>query len=74
MRREFYKELWRLRFEKMLRLEEQSVVGYQALLEESKKRFRDHSIIPNLEKLISDEKRHALLVKELISILERQPT
>lgn len=72
MKRKFYKELWDSRFSKMLKLEEQSIADYQDLLEETKKRFAGHAIIPHLEQLISDEKKHVLLVKELIQILERQ--
>ena len=63
MKRKFYKELWSIRFNKMLGLEKQSIVDYQALLEECKKRYKGHSIKPHLERLIADEKRHALLVK-----------
>lgn len=72
MERIFYNELWRLRFEKMLKLEKDSIVEYRSLLEESKKRFKNHSINEHLEKLVADEKKHALLVEELIQILERQ--
>ncbi len=73
MERRFYKELWNLRFNKMLGLEKQSVVDYQALLDDCKKRFKDHAVVPHFEKLIADEKKHALLVEELLQILERQP-
>ena len=72
MERRLYKELWRLRFEKMLKLEEESVVDYQALLEECKTKYKDHAVVPHFEKLITDEKKHALLVKELLAILNRQ--
>ena len=72
MERRFYKELWKLRFEKMLKLEKDSIVAYQALLDESKRRFKNHSINAHLERLITDEKKHALLVQDLIQILERQ--
>ena len=73
MERRFYKELWTIRFHKMLQLEKQSVVDYQALLEGCKKRHKGHSIEPHLERLIADEKKHTLLVQELIEILSRQP-
>ena len=72
MERRFYKELWSIRFDKMLKLEKQSVAAYQALLDESRKRHKGHSIEPNLDKLIADEKKHTLLVQELIEILDRQ--
>ncbi len=73
MKRKFYKEIWSARFAKMLHLEEQSVADYQALLDETKKLAKDHAIIPHFEKLIADEKKHAILVKELMQILDRQP-
>lgn len=72
MEKRFYKELWQLRFQKMLNLEEESIVAYQSLLEECQKRFKDHPIIPHFETLIADEKKHAALVRELLKILERQ--
>ena len=72
MDRRLYKELWHMRFEKMLKLEEQSVVDYQSPLDETKERFKDHPIEPHLKKLITDEKKHAQLVKELLTILHRQ--
>lgn len=73
MERRFYRELWSLRFNKMLELEEKSVENYQALREECRARFQTHSIAEHLDQLIADEKRHALLVRELIQILEKQP-
>ena len=72
MDRSQYKELWKLRFEKMLRLEEQSARDYETLLEECRSKYTDHPIEPHLEQLIHDEKRHAHLVKELLKILNHQ--
>ncbi len=73
MRRKFYRELWSLRFEKMLGLEKKSACDYQALLNECRKHYKGHSIGPHLERLIRDEKKHILLVEELLAILNRQP-
>lgn len=72
MHRKLYKELWRIRFQKMLALEEQSITDYQSLLKDCKKTNKNPSIIEHLENLISDEKKHALLCKELLRIVERQ--
>ena len=72
MERRFYRELWSIRFNKMLGLEQQSVTDYQELLKECRKKYKGHSIEPNLERLISDEKKHVLLVQELIEILNKQ--
>jgi len=67
-----YRELWRIRFKKMLRLEEQAVSDYESLLEECTAKHHEHPIEPLLERLIQDEKRHARLVRELLDILEGQ--
>ncbi|MBI4431942.1 MAG: hypothetical protein HY592_00455 [Candidatus Omnitrophica bacterium] len=73
MDRRLYHEIWKLRFDKMLELEKKSVADYTALLEESRRRHKGHSIEPHLERLITDEKKHTLLVEELIKILSAQP-
>jgi rubrerythrin len=73
MERRLYQELWKIRFDKMLQLEEQSVTDYEKLLEECKTKYKGHSLEPHLEQLIKDEKKHSLLCKELLAILERQP-
>jgi hypothetical protein len=57
----------------MLKLEEQSVLDYQAMLDECKAKSGQHAIVPHLQGLIRDEKKHALLCKELLAILDRQP-
>jgi hypothetical protein len=72
MERRLYRELWADRFNKMLALEEQSIVAYEALLADCRKKYKGHAIEPHLARLIADETRHALLVRELIAILERQ--
>ncbi len=72
MDRKLYKELWRMRFEKMLKLEEQAAFDYQELLDECRAKHEQHPIEPHLERLIVDEKKHARLVRELLTILEKQ--
>ena len=72
MERRLYRELWKIRFDKMLQLEDQSVLDYQKLLEECKTKYKGHSLEPHLGQLIKDEKKHSLLCKELLAILERQ--
>jgi rubrerythrin len=73
MERKFYKELWDIRFNKMLVLERQGIVAYQGLLQECKTKHKGHSVEAHLERLIADEKRHAILVEELLQILDAQP-
>ena len=72
MQRKLYKELWSLRFRKMLMLEEQSMTDYQSLLEECQNGCDDSSVAPHLRQLIRDEKKHVSLVQELINITNRQ--
>ena len=73
MQRELFKELWILRFRKMLRLEQESVVAYEELLEECEKKHKsEKEIQQHFKTLIQDEKKHAKLVQELIKIVECQ--
>ena len=68
-----YKKLWDIRFKKMLSLEEKAVRDYTSLRKDCEGRLKEHSILPHLDRLIADEKKHAGLVCELMEILERQP-
>jgi rubrerythrin len=73
MQRKLFKKLWILRFQKMLRLEEESIEAYEAVLGESKGRLKDdEEIREHLKTLIQDEKKHARLVRELLKIVKRQ--
>ena len=73
MKHSLYQELWRLRFKKILKLEEEAALAYSRLLTEY---MGDFDTRPNLKdhfvKLIRDEKKHVRLAKELLRILERQ--
>ena len=72
MQRKLYRELWNIRFLKMLELEKKSIQSYEALLEECRKKHKGHSIEPHLERLIADEKKHERLVRQLLEILRAQ--
>ncbi len=71
MQRKLFQELWNLRFQKMLALEEQSISDYKDLLKECNQ-LKDEETIKKLKQLIADETRHAKLVRELIKIGKRQ--
>ena len=73
MERRFYKELWSIRFNKMLKLEKQGIAVYEALLQECRNKYKGHSVEAHLERLIVDEKKHVILVEELLRILVAQP-
>ena len=73
MQRELFKELWVMRFEKMLRLEEEGIQAYESFLDECQKKHKDEKeVLQHLKTLITDEKKHARLVKELLTIVKRQ--
>ncbi len=72
MERKLYRELWRIRFEKMLNLEKQGLAVYETLLGESRAKNEAPTIALDLERLVLDEKKHVRLVQKLIEILNRQ--
>ncbi len=71
MQKKLYKELWVLRFKKMLVLEEDSIRDYESILKQCAKSKND-LLAGKLKQLIGDETRHAKLVRELIKIVNRQ--
>ncbi|MBI3999204.1 MAG: hypothetical protein HY351_01190 [Candidatus Omnitrophica bacterium] len=73
MQRSLYKELWTMRFQRMLVLERQGVLGYRDLLKECRGKLQEEPLIQtHLKKLIADETKHVKLVKELLDITSRQ--
>ena len=73
MQRSLYKELWAMRFQKMLVLERQGVRGYRNLLKECRDKLQEESLIQtHLKKLIADETKHVKLVEELLNITSCQ--
>ena len=62
-----------MRFQKMLKLEEQSAIAYESVLEECKDQWKENpEFETSLKKLVSDEKKHAKLVRELLKIMDKQ--
>ncbi|MCG3175234.1 MAG: hypothetical protein MOGMAGMI_00156 [Candidatus Omnitrophica bacterium] len=72
MNRQLYRELWNLRFTKMLDIELQSIEEYKHILAELRKSHGNHAVVPHLERLVADETKHAKLCEELLRILKRQ--
>lgn len=72
MQKKLYKELWNLRFQKMLALEEQSIQDYEKILSECTKQNIQGTVKGRLKQVISDEMTHAKLVNELIQIVNCQ--
>ena len=62
-----------MRFQKMLSLEQQSILDYQDLLKECQTKHKGElQVQAHLKKLIVGEKKHAKLVKELLNIVSHQ--
>ena len=74
MQGKFYKELWTMRFQKMLELEREGVQTYQAILDGCGKDKSRAKLKADLKKLVEDEKKHVTLVQQLLEIVERQAT
>lgn len=72
MQKKLYKELWRLRFQKMLALEEQSIQDYEQILKECTQENIQGTVKGRLKQVISDETAHVKLVQELIQIVNSQ--
>lgn len=72
MQKKLYKELWRLRFEKMLTLEEESIQEYEQILQECTQDNVQGTVKGRLKQVISDEAAHVKLVQELIQIVNSQ--
>lgn len=73
MKRKLYRELWSLRFHKLLDLERAAAAEYGELLQTYRKNPAASAVVPHLERLLADEKKHAALCEELLAILDRQP-
>ena len=74
MKGALYKELWAMRFQEMLRLEQEGVSNYESLLGECKGKSKDRvRLRAQLKDLVADEKKHVKLVQELLEIVEKQP-
>ena len=74
MKGALYKELWAMRFQEMLRLEQEGISNYESLLEACKGKSKDQTRLrAQLKDLVADEKKHVKLVQELLEIVERQP-
>ena len=71
MKHDQLKELWRIRFEKILHEEEESFFFYKNLIEENKDILKDLKSGPILEQIMNDEKKHAKVARRLLKIIEK---
>ena len=78
MERSLHKELWGIRFQKMLAMEKGAVGDYADLIKQCDQLFKtgntQHPLKTQLEGILKDEGKHIKLIEELLSILEKQKT
>ena len=70
MNLEHEKELWKIRFQRIFELEEESFNFYKKLLKEKAEILRASGIQTSLKKIMRDEGRHMRIAKDLIYIVE----
>lgn len=66
------KELWRIRFEKILQLEQESFDFYQKLLKEKGDLLEEAGIKSTLKQILSDEGKHIRIAKELVHLVNKE--
>jgi hypothetical protein len=69
MNSEHVKELWRIRFQKILELEEESFNFYRKLLREKSDLLEETGVKPVLKQILRDEGRHIRIAKDLVRLV-----
>ncbi len=62
-------KLWRLRFEKVLKLEEDSFDYYQTLIKEKTRLLERSDLLDLIEEISRDEAKHIRIAKELLRLI-----
>lgn len=68
MNPEHVKELWRIRFGRILELEQESFNFYQKLLKEKSTLLEEAGIKPLIKQIMQDEGRHIRIAKDLVRL------
>lgn len=68
MNTEHVRELWCIRFERVLELEQESFDFYQKLLKEKPGLLEDAGIKNTLEQIMRDEAKHIRIARELVRL------
>lgn len=68
MNPEHVRELWLIRFLKILEVEEDSFIFYQKLLRERAPLLEQEGIKPVIKQLMRDEEKHIQIAKELVRL------
>jgi len=72
MQPEQVKELWEIRFQKILKGEKEAIIFYKDLLEKNQPLLEGLWIQDMLEQIMHDEAKHAQIAHELLSIVQRK--
>lgn len=71
MNPEHVRELWRIRFLKILELEQESFNFYQKLLKENAGLLEESGVKPTLQQIMRDEGRHIRIARDLLGMVQR---
>ena len=71
MNRRHERELWQIRFQRILELEQESFEFYQKLLKEKKDILEKTCIQSTLKQIMQDEGRHMRIAKDLLKIVSK---
>lgn len=71
MNPEHVRELWRIRFLKILELEEDSRNFYQKILEEKADLLEEAGVKSIVKQIMRDEERHIRIARELVSLVDQ---
>jgi len=69
MNPEHVRELWQIRFLKILELEQESFNFYQKLLKEKSALLEEAGIKPMIKQMMQDEGRHIRIAKDLVRLV-----
>ena len=73
MNPEHEKELWQIRFERILQLEEESFHFYQKLLKEKADVLKTSGVDSVIKQIMRDEGRHIRIAKDLLKLVSGGP-
>ena len=66
------RELWKLRFLRILQLEEESFEFYRRLLKQKSSLLAKGGVQPILKEILRDEGRHIRIAKELLRLVDQK--
>ena len=72
MNPEHERELWSIRFGKILELELESFHFYERLLEEKSSLLKDAGLEPVIKQIMRDEGKHIRIAKDLLELVNKE--